>query len=392
MKYFVIILSVCFLAAACATPPAVSVNEALQAGKEEKMLWRQANEEQRVIENSGWLYNDAEIETYLNAVAAKLKAFADSPDISFKIKIINDPNLNAFAFPNGVIYVHTGVLARMENEAQLAALLAHEMTHCTHRHSLRALMSQKDRLDNKSTPQQSFAKVAMFQELARILGVNGSMAAVTGYTREFEAEADRAGLDLMTKAGYDPRQALNLFEHLRQEIENQGIKEPFFFGTHPSVQQRIKNADRWLANEYSGKNAGLVNADMFRSRLDKLVLDNARLDLRIGRFYIARKNVEMYLQRHQDDAGAHYLLGEIYRQQGRRKDARIAIKHYRRAIELDPSFAAPHKAMGLMHYKKGERRLAQKFFETCLLLSPNAPDRAYIQGYLKRCINNGEES
>jgi hypothetical protein len=45
-----------------------------------------------------------------------------------------------------------------------------------------------------------------------------------------------------------------------------------------------------------------------------------------------------------------------------------------------------------MHYKKGERRLAQKFFETCLLLSPNAPDKAYIQGYLKRCINNGEES
>ena len=392
MKYFVILLCVCCLAAACATPPAVSLDEALLAGKEEKMLWRQANEEQQVIDNSGWLYRDAEMEIYLNAVAAKLKAFADPADIAFKIKIINDPNLNAFAFPNGVIYVHTGVLARMENEAQLAALLAHEMTHCTQRHSLRALMSQKERLDSTSAPQQSFAKVTMFQDLARILGVNGSMAAVTGYTREFEAEADRVGLDLMTKAGYDPRQALNLFEHLRQEIENRGIKEPFFFGTHPSVQQRITNADRWLANEYSGKKAGLVNADMFRSRLDKLVLDNARLDLRIGRFYIARKNVEMYLQRHRDDAGAHYLLGEIYRQQGRPNDARIASNHYRRAIELDPSFAAAHKALGLMHYKKGERRLAQKFFETCLLLSPNAPDKAYIQEYFKRCINNGEES
>ena len=343
MKYFIIILSVCLLAAACATPPVVSLGEALQAGKDEKMLWRQADEEQRVIDNSGWLYRDTDIEIYLNEVAAKLKAYTDSPDISFKIKIINDPNLNAFAFPNGVIYVHTGVLARMENEAQLAALLAHEMTHCTHRHSLRALKSRRGPAENTSAAQQSSEKAAMFRDLARILGVNGSMAAVTGFTREFEAEADRVGLDLITKAGYDPRQALNLFELLRQEIENEGIQEPFFFGTHPSVQQRIKNADRWLANEYSGQNAGLVNADRFRSRLDKLVLDNARLDLRIGRFHIARRNVEMYLQRNQDDAAAHYLLGEIFRQRGRQNDTRTAIIHYRQAIALDPSNGAWHK-------------------------------------------------
>ena len=55
-----------------------------------------------------------------------------------KIVVIKDPYLNAFAFPNGVIYIHTGMLARMDNEAQLAALLAHEMSHCIHRHTLRA--------------------------------------------------------------------------------------------------------------------------------------------------------------------------------------------------------------------------------------------------------------
>ena len=392
MKYLAFILTVCCLAAACATPPPISVDEALTAGNDEKMLWRRAQEEQHVINNSGWLYRDPKLETYLNEVAAKLKAFTDSPDILFDIKIINDPNLNAFAFPNGVIYVHTGVLARMENEAQLAALLAHEMTHCTHRHSLRILKSLKDRPGYMATVQQSLEKIAMVQDLARILGVNGSMAAVTGYTREFEAEADRVGFDLMAKAGYDPRQALNLFEHLQQEIEIEGIKEPFFFGTHPSVRQRIENASRWLATEYSGKDAGLINSEIFRSRLDKLVLDNARLDLRIGRFYIARRSMEKYLHRNPDDAGAYYLLGEIFRQDSRQRDRKKAIKQYEKAIELDPSFPAPHKAMGLMHYKEGEQQLAQKFFETCLLLSPNAPDKAYIQGYLEKCINTGEES
>ena len=392
MKYLAFILTVCCLVAGCATPPPISVDEALTARKDEKMLWRRAKEEQQVINSSGWLYRDPTLEIYLNKVAAKLKAFTDPPDISFDIKIINDPNLNAFAFPNGVIYVHTGVLARLENEAQLAALLAHEMTHCTHRHSLRVLQSIKDRPGYMAAVQNSIEKVAMVQELAQFLGVNGSIAVVTGYTREFETEADRVGLDLMAQAGYDPTQALNLFEHLRQEIEIEGIKEPFFFGTHPSVQQRIENASLWLATEYSGKDAGLINSEIFRSRLDQLVLENARLDLRIGRFYIAQSSVEKYLHRNPDDAGAHYLLGEIFRQQGRQDDTEKAIKQYKKAIALDPSFPAPHKAMGLMHYEEGERRLAQKFFETCLLLAPNAPDKAYIQGYLEKCINTGKES
>lgn len=391
-SYLAFILTFWCLATACAIPPPVPVDRVLTATNEEKLLWRRAKEEQQILDRSGWLYRDAELETYLNQVAARLKTFTDSPDIFFKIKIINDPNLNAFAFPNGVIYVHTGVLARMENEAQLAALLAHEMTHCTHRHSLRVLKSLDDRPAFMAILEKSLEKVAMVQNLARILGVNGSMAAVTGYTREFEAEADRVGLDLMTKAGYDPRQALNLFEHLRKEIESEGIKEPFFFGTHPNVQQRIDTTEHWLATEYQGKDTGLINSEIFRSRLHKLVLNNARLELRIGRFYAARRSVEAYLLRNHDDANAYYLLGEIFRQQGNHNDTEKAIKQYEKAIALDPLFPAPHKAMGLMYYKEGERHLAKKFFESCLLLSPNAPDKAYIQGYLKRCVNNGEES
>ena len=392
MKYLALILTVLCLAAACATPPPISVDEALSAGNDERMLWRRAQEEQKVIDNSGWLYRNPELEAYLNKVAARLKAFTDSPDISFNIRIINDPNLNAFAFPNGVIYVHTGVLARMDNEAQLAALLAHEMSHCTRRHSLRVLKSLEDQPRYMAAVQQSVEKIAMAQDLARILGVNGSRAAVTGYTRELEVEADRAGLDLMAKAGYDPNQALNLFAHLRQEIESEGVKEPFFFGTHPSVQQRIQNAGQWLATEYSDKDGGLIRSDIFRLKLDKLILDNAGLDLRIGRFEIAQRSVEKYLGRNPNDAGAYYLLGEIFRQHGRLDDVKNAIKQYETAIALDPSFPAPHKAMGLMHYKGGEQHLAQKFFETCLLLAPEAPDKAYIQRYLQKCMNNGEES
>ena len=94
--------------------------------------------------------------------------------------------------------------------------------------------------------------------------------------------------------------------------------------------------------------------------------------------------VEKFLRIKPDDTRAYFLLGEIYRQQGQDSDLQKALKYYNCAITLDPSFAAPHKAIGLIHYKKGQRALAKKFFESCLQLSPNTPDKAYIEGYLRQ--------
>jgi Tfp pilus assembly protein PilF len=113
------------------------------------------------------------------------------------------------------------------------------------------------------------------------------------------------------------------------------------------------------------------------------------LDLRIGRFYVAQKGLEKYLRSNPEDAYAYYLLGEIFRQRGQENDAQAAIKYYQKAISLNPAKPEPHKAMGLIHYKVGEKRLAKKFFESCLLLAPDAADKAYIQGYLKLCMSNG---
>ena len=93
-----------------------------------------------------------------------------------------------------------------------------------------------------------------------------------------------------------------------------------------------------------------------------------------------------------NDAKGYYLFGEVLRQRGLQGDTKRAIKYFEAAISLDPLFSAPHKAMGLIHYRQGENHLAQKFFESCLLLSPDASDVAYIQEYLQKCINSGEKS
>jgi tetratricopeptide (TPR) repeat protein len=134
------------------------------------------------------------------------------------------------------------------------------------------------------------------------------------------------------------------------------------------------------------------NTVAFQTSLQRVALTNARLDLRRGRFDVAQKTVAKYLMLQPNDARAYYLFGEILRQRDLKDDTRQAVNYYEKAIVLDPSYPEPHKAMGLIHYKEGEKQLAKQFFETCLLLSPNTSDKAYIQGYLKNCKISGEES
>ena len=102
--------------------------------------------------------------------------------------------------------------------------------------------------------------------------------------------------------------------------------------------------------------------------------------------------MEKYLITRPDDARAYYLYGEILRQRDRQDDAKAAVSYFKKSIALDPSLPEPHKAMGLILYKEGEKHLAKKFFESCLRLSPNDSDSAYIRGYLKNCQANGENS
>jgi len=390
MKRVHFILYLCLLVIGCVSPNLAPLNEGLLTNEDEKMIWRQSLEEQKVLNGSGVILEDLALQAYLNQIVRNLQPDDVSAKMSFNVLVVKDPHLNAFAFPDGTIYVHTGLLARMDNEAQLAALLAHEMAHCTQRHALQAYRSIKDRQAFMASVQQTLARLAMVQEVARFLGLTGSLAAVTGYTREFETEADIVGLDSMVMADYDPYEALRLFEHLKAEIEYEQIKEPYFFGTHPNVQARIDTIRRVLETSYNNKPGRKKNKDVFISKVNRVILENAELDLRMGRFRHARRGVDKYLQTTAYDARAYYLMGEIFRQRGRENDTGKALSYYRKAVSMDPSYSEPHKAIGLIHFKDGHKALAKQFFESCLRLAPDAPDKAYIQGYIKQCKEEGE--
>lgn len=374
----------------CSTPAGtmsgIASGESLRQS-DEQMLWQKAELEQSAFESNGLIYPDQALEDYLNLIAVKLQP--QPSDLKIRVKVIKNTHLNAFAYPNGMIYIHSGLLTRMDNEAQLAAVLAHEIAHCVQRHALRAFRKAKDQPALLSAVQYSLSKARGLQDMARFMGISGALAAFSGHIRELEAEADQVGIELMAAAGYDPREALLIFDQMFSELEQEGFEEPFV-GSHPTVQQRVANLQNLIDARYPQKGPATQNSKIYLAKLAPLFLNNTELDIRQGRFQAARIGVEKYLRIRPDDARAYFLLGEIYRQRQQAGDTLKALSYYDRAVSLDPRFAAPHKGIGLIHYKEGRRTLAAKFFKSCMQLAPDSPDKAYIQGYLKQCMLSEE--
>jgi predicted Zn-dependent protease len=363
--------------------PSMGEVESLRLHEDEGRLWNRSSEEQTRLDHSSYIYDDPVLIAYVNNVAQNLipEDLAEK-GITIQVKIIKNPLLNAFAYPNGVIYMHTGILSKMENEAQLATILGHEMIHVTHRHAVQNYRSVKNTTAILATVQVAAVPFGAYGDLANILGTLGAMAAVTGYSRELETEADEEGLKLLVKAGYDPKEAPKIFEHLKRDVEEQDVKEPFFFGTHPRLKERINNYNKFIAARYENVE-GKKGREEFMRKITPVLLANASLDIAMGRYGSAQRDIERFLQIDPQNAKAHYSLGELYRQKNEENDIENAIREYDLSVNYDPSYAAPHKSLGILYYKQGHPEKSKWEFERYLFLAPDAKDRKYIEQYIK---------
>lgn len=377
----VIIASVWFLTGCGTTPFGAGPNHVLD--EDEQRLWATVVEEEKRIEQSGLLYTDAAVNKYLTSVIRKLSPPELTPSLlTVEVRVLKNPLLNAFAFPNGKIYVHTGMLARIENEAQLATLLGHELTHAIHRHTIQELRGVRRASAALATLQMVALPFGVFGLAATTLGAVGTLGSVTGYSRGKEQEADEEGFGRMVQAGYSPQEAPRFFEHLKEEITYRKVQEPYFFGSHPKVQDRIDSFRDLLTSKYADQ-GGEVGADRYDAVMTPLVIDNAETDLAIGRFQLAQRDLERILSKQSRHARAHYLLGEVCRQRKGEGDAELSEKHYRQAIEVDPKLPDPRRALGYALLKRGDRQNAKTELLKYLELTPHASDRAYVEQALK---------
>jgi beta-barrel assembly-enhancing protease len=388
---------------ACASrglPPIGAGGRPFEPDADETTLWARAEKEEQALAKKARPYDDPLLEEYLARLGDRLTPdevrAAGAP--GFKLEVLRDPALNAFAMPNGRIYLHTGLLSRLDNEAQLATIVSHEMTHVTHRH---ALGFQRD------AERSSFA-AATGARAADLLGgtaigptasaIRGlrlqlaAVAAISGYGRDLERDADQGGLESLVRAGYDPREAPKAFEVLRSESKDRGSLEIFFFGSYAKLTERMETTRELVRTRYAAitvRTAGIAPED-FQLRMRALVRENAYEDIRAGRFALAQRQLDRVLLLTPGDAVAHVYYGDLHRLQSQRareaaqkgRSASLAQASYERAIELEPALPEPHRQLGFLYYQRKDQARAADEFRKYLDLKPDASDASRIKEYL----------
>lgn len=356
-------------ASGCAAhvPPRIAPTVALD--EEEQRMWRVSAELEERLDRTDAIVRDAALEAYVLEVARRLHAPEVFAAIPFRVRVLQDAEPNAFCLPNGAIYLHTGILALLESEAELAVLLAHEMTHATHRHALRHVRST-----NRAGMWFSSASGASGARLLQVVS--------SGYSRDLEREADSEGLARVTAAGYDAADGVSMLERLRDwEADELVRKRTASHASHPQLEERIESCRAALKER--GARGGERKAETYAERTAGVLLLNARLDLAAGRYGGARRGVERYLALRARDARGQALLGDILRRQGSPGFEQPALAAYRRAVELEPATADAWRGIGLVLQRSEARDEARAAFTRYLELAPHAPDAAHVRATLE---------
>jgi len=355
---------------AAARLPPVTEGE-LVMDQDERRMWRVAEEEEEDARHSGALDPDSALERYLGTVAKRLLPPRAASRLRVQVFVVADPRLDAFALPDGAVFVSSGLLCRLEDEAQLAVLLGHELAHALYRHAV---------VEHRTFKTSAAVSASFGGGLG--LGRLGALATISGYSRDLEREADEQGLRLAAEADYDVREAPRPFEHLLAWMEEEELEEPFFFADHPRLKSRIENYQRLLATTYASRQGGDRGRDRYVGAVRELFLRNARLDLAAGRFGPAERGARRYLELQPRSAAALALLGDAERQREAEGSPAKAADHYRKALALDPRCAEAQRGLGLVLARGGDRGAARAALRRYLELRPRAEDRGWIEADL----------
>ncbi len=199
---------------------------------------------------------DAEIQEYIQTIGNKLAANSDTPEYPFHFFVVMENDVNAFAGPGGYIGVNAGLILMTEEESELASVMAHEIAHVTQRHLYRSVEAQQ-RL-SIPTIAATLAAIALSTRNAQmgqaaLMGIQaGNLQFQIDFTRAHEEEADRFGMETLSRSEFDPRSMPAFFEKLQQSTRYYGQGVPEFLRTHPVTASRISDT-RGRAETYPYK-------------------------------------------------------------------------------------------------------------------------------------------
>lgn len=371
-----LLMAGCLSAAGCQGSAVRTLEHDRDTGRlteDEARLWYAADELDRTLQNKGVVYVDENLNRYLQSLAGTLY-----PEFAGTVKLhaLDAPELNAFALPNGSVYLNLGLIARMENEAQLATVIAHELSHYKFQHGLK----QRHAADTAAVAGWA---VTIFTGIP-LSGQLVALGAMSGYSQEAEREADREGFKRISAHGYAPAESVRVFEIMRAEAKALGTNDPWLYSSHPRLTERIETM-KSLVSQHAVASG--------RRYSDRFAAATTGLRARLLEKYLAAHQYKQLIHvledsaiRHRYPAHAEYYLGEAYRQRAEEGDSDKAQAAYLNAIEKAPRFAPAYRALGIMRMQQGANSEALRYFESYLELEPDAADIKYIQLYKRRLM------
>jgi predicted Zn-dependent protease len=202
-------------------------------------------------------HDDPLIQAYLEQLTFDLVTHSELEDTRLTLVLVNNPNINAFAVPGGIIGIHTGIFTHADNEDQLASIISHEIAHLSQRHFARGIESKRN------TAHINLAGLLATIIVSSKAGADAGMAALSAtqaitadqqlrYSRNNEKEADRLGLKIMQKSGRDPYASAEILEKMMAITRYKGSRLPEFLLTHPMTEKRVSDT-RSRALKYQDK-------------------------------------------------------------------------------------------------------------------------------------------
>lgn len=347
-------------------------------------LWYKVDKLEADLRNSPHRVRFPELNEYLQSMVC---ALAGEFCANIRVYLIDNPHFNASMAPNGMMVVHTGLLLRVANEAELAAVLGHEIAHFLRSHQIKQWRNLRDSAASAIWIDVGVALFTGIYGLAQM----GTLGAALSYNRGQEEEADLYGLQLLAAQGYDPMAAPRLWISIAEEraLDTSKEKQNAFFATHPRVEDRqsqlLQEASRYTRNEYRG------TGDELQTLLAPHYFAIMRNHLQLQEY----QQTEYLLGKHEQlgypKAQIEFFNGELHRLRKGEGDSNKAMEAYSRTIQMPEPPADAYRELAYLKLKGNETLEARLLFEQYLAIHPDASDREMINYYIESLGTNDHE-
>lgn len=329
---------------------------------------------------------DPELNRYIHEIGSQLAQNSHRPDMPYSFRAVNANYVNAYAFPAGSIATTHGILLEMENEAELAALLGHEVGHVAARHSAerksKSILTQTA-LNLALIALQS-SEYSGFTELASMVGGFSSRALLMHYSRENEREADELGMLYMVRNGYNPVGMTGLMEVLVEKSKHKPSILEAMFSTHPMNEERYQTAKESASNEFSSMGNAPLHRDRYMDHTASLrKIKNAIDEMQDGEqhlehnnFHIAVNHFKQALRTAPDDYAGNVLMAKAQIGLNRNNEA---IQYAERAKRIQPHEAQAHHISGISKMAMNRYNSAYQEFVEYEQLLPGNPNTIFLK-------------